>query len=212
MILAFHKEKTWQLGIWQVEETISELLKMLPEEAHYEEQIQKFKSSVRRREWLASRVLLQTLCGEHKEVAYTASHRPYLVDGSCHISVSHTKGYVAVSLSSITEIGVDIEYISSRVRNIRHRFLSSEELQMLSTDRDRELKQLLVCWCTKEAVFKVLDREGVDFVHDLRIHPFELVHRGSLVVEEHITPLCKKYPIYYMVTGHYVITTCLKTL
>ncbi|MFA6873772.1 MAG: siderophore biosynthesis protein, partial [Bacteroidaceae bacterium] len=82
MILAFHKEKTWQVGIWQVEETISELLKMLPEKAYYEEQIQSFNSSVRRREWLASRVLLKTLCGEHKEIAYTASHRPYLVDGS----------------------------------------------------------------------------------------------------------------------------------
>jgi len=211
MILAFHKEKTWQVGIWQVEETISELLRMLPEGIHYEEQIQNFKSSVRRREWLASRVLLQALCGEPKEIAYTESHRPYLVDRSYNISISHTKGYVAVSLSSTTEIGVDIEYISSRVRNIRHRFLSSEELQTLSADHDRELKQLLVCWCTKEAVFKVLDKEGVDFVHDLRIHPFELAHRGTLVVEERITPLCKKYPIYYMVTGHYVITTCLKT-
>lgn len=207
-VLAFHKEERWKVGIWYIEESIDELLEMLPSERNYREQIELFTSAVRRREWLAARVLLQEMCGEHKEVAYTESHNPYLTDGSYHISISHTKGYVAVMLSRDYEVGVDIEFISNRVKNIRHRFLSYEENKIIRPER--ELQQLLVCWCTKETLFKLLDKVGVRFSYDLKIHPFVLEHRGSLQAQELLTPEKHLYTVSYVVTKHYVITCALQ--
>ena len=41
-----------------------------------------------------------------KEIAYYSSGRPYLKDGSRYISISHTRGYVAVALHSSYEVGM----------------------------------------------------------------------------------------------------------
>lgn len=203
-VLSFQKEERWKLGIWQIEETIEELLEMLPPEMNYGEQVEQFTSVVRRREWLAARVLLQEMCGEHKEIAYMESHRPYLKDGSYRLSISHTKGYVAVMISPDYEVGVDIEYISGRVRHLRHRFLSHEENKMIHSER--EIEQLLVCWCTKETLFKILDKMGVRFSYDLRIHPFVLAHRGTLQAQELLTPEKHIYSVSYLVSKQYVVT------
>mgnify|MGYP000016543064 CR=1 FL=1 len=63
-----------------------------------------------RLEWLAVRVLLYTLSGEEKEIAYHPSGKPYLADASASLSISHTKGYVAVVLGLPgREVGIDIE-------------------------------------------------------------------------------------------------------
>ncbi len=203
-ILSFHKEERWQVGIWQIEETVEELLEMLPPEADYATQIKQFTSTVRRREWLAARVLLQEMCGQYKEIAYMASRRPYLKDGSYRISISHTKGYVAVMLSKTYQVGVDIEYLSNRVKHLRHRFLSYEENKMIQPERETE--HLLVCWCTKETLFKLLGKIGVRFSYDLRIQPFTLAYRGTLQAQEMLTPEKRVYTIDYLVCKDYVVT------
>lgn len=203
-VISFHKEERWKLGIWQIEESIEELLEMLPSEMNYPEQIKQFTSAVRRREWLASRVLLQEMCGEHKEIAYLESHRPYLKDGSYRLSISHTKGYVAVMLSRDYQVGVDIEFVSGRVKHLRHRFLNYEENKMIRPERETE--QLLVCWCTKETLFKILDKIGVRFSYDLRIRPFVLGYRGTLQAQELLTPEKQVYTVYYVVSKRYVVT------
>lgn len=207
-VLSFHKEDRWQLGIWQIEETIEELLEMLPPDQHYREQIKQFTSSVRRREWLASRVLLQEMCGGHKEIGYLESHRPYLKDGSYRLSISHTKGYVAVMLSRDYQVGVDIEYLSGRVRNLRHHFLSYEENKMINPER--EVEHLLVCWCTKETLFKILDKMGVRFSYDLRIQPFTLAYRGTLQAQEMLTPEKHVYTVHYQISKDYVVTCAIQ--
>ena len=72
--------------------------------------MRRFTAAHRRLEWLAVRVLLYTLSGEEKEIAYHPSGKPYLADDSASISISHTKGYVAVALGLPgREVGVDIE-------------------------------------------------------------------------------------------------------
>ena len=71
---------------------------MLPHQEVYREGMRRFTAAHRRLEWLAVRVLLYTLSGEEKEIAYHPSGKPYLADDSASLSISHTKGYVAVVL------------------------------------------------------------------------------------------------------------------
>ena len=87
-----HTTPSYQWGIWKTDETLDNLLAMLPHREAYLEGMQRFTAEHRRLEWLAVRVLLYTLLGEEKEIAYYPSGKPYLADGSASISISHTKG------------------------------------------------------------------------------------------------------------------------
>ena len=86
----------------------------------------------RKLEWLAVRVLLYTMLGEEKEIHYYSNGGPYLADGSFSISISHTKGYVAVLLSEPGKrVGIDIECYSERVRKVAHKFMREDEKKFL---------------------------------------------------------------------------------
>ena len=76
-----HREEGLLLGIWKSDETTGQLLALLEHLSWYEGELAKFSEN-RKHEWLAVRVLLKTLCGEEKEIAYYPSGRPYLKDGS----------------------------------------------------------------------------------------------------------------------------------
>ena len=103
-------------AIWRVEETAEELRKMLVASLPYDEELSQLKSEARQLEYLAVRVLLRAVCGEEKHISHYSSGKPFLTDGSFYITISHTRGYVAVGLHATYEVGVDIEYISNRVR------------------------------------------------------------------------------------------------
>ena len=74
------------VGVWKTEETVEQLLALLGNISMYEKDLEHFTSDMRKYEWLAVRVLLKTLCGEEKKVVYLPSGKPYLADGSAHIS------------------------------------------------------------------------------------------------------------------------------
>lgn len=69
------------MGNLETEESPEELLAMLPHQEVYREGMRCFTAH-RRLEWLAVRVLLYTLSGEEKEIAYHPSGKPYLADAS----------------------------------------------------------------------------------------------------------------------------------
>lgn len=52
-----------------MDETLDELLSMLPQQETYLEGLQRFSAEHRRLEWLSVRVLVFTLLGEEKEIA-----------------------------------------------------------------------------------------------------------------------------------------------
>ena len=59
-----------------MDETLDELLSMLPQQETYLEGLQRFSAEHRRLEWLSVRVLVFTLLGEEKEIAYYPSGKP----------------------------------------------------------------------------------------------------------------------------------------
>lgn len=109
-----YTESSYKWGIWKASESLEELLALLPHKEKYEEGIGKFTAVSRKLEWLAVRVLLYTMLGEEKEIHYYSNGGPYLADGSFSISISHTKGYVAVLLSEPgKESGLILSVIAS---------------------------------------------------------------------------------------------------
>lgn len=190
------------LGVWKIEESSGELLSLLEQSAEYLPFLQRMRTEKRRREWLASRVLLKELAGQELSIAYHEDGAPYLPDSPFSISISHTDGFAAVQLQE-QAVGVDIEYRSNRVIKIRSRFMSPEEYA--SIDADHEAEHLLIYWCAKEALFKLIRQQDVDFIKHLHVEPFAYSPSGEIKVLETRTSERRSFTLNYEVFPDYVL-------
>ena len=200
-----HTEEDFRWGIWKVEESEEALLAHFSDKANLLAQLSRFKAPHRRIEWLAVRVLLAHLMGCEAEVSYMPNGRPYLIDNQFSLSISHTKGYVAVLLSSSSSlVGIDIEQTGERVRKVAHKFVGPSEVINLYNDSD--IWSLLLHWSAKESLFKCLDTPEVDFIQHLHIHPFQLQASGTFQAHEIRTPSARKYTVHYLLHPDFVLT------
>lgn len=103
-------------------------------------------------------LLVEMLCSE-VELSHNEDGKP-LVEGY-HISISHTKGYVAIILSQKHQVGIDIEYRSERVKRISKRFLRSDE-------HFTETEDLLTVWCVKETIYKLFSEDHLTY-QDMKV-------------------------------------------
>lgn len=191
-------------GVWKMEESMDELLSSLPDKSFYEKQLQRFSANTRKKEWLAVRVLLSVLCEEEKKIAYTSIGKPYLEDGSFRISISHTRGYVAVALHPTKEVGIDIEQHGEKVLKVRHKFLVPEEDAIIC--KEDEVNHLLLHWSAKETVYKMVGMEDTELKEHIRISPFLPHSQGTFTAQEYRTELQRVYTIHYLVQPDFVLT------
>lgn len=192
------------LAVWKTEESLEEI-SILDSAQPYLADLDQFSSDSRKLEWLIVRVLLFELLQEHKHISYKTNGKPYIKDSIYQISISHTKGFVAIYLSTKTHIGVDIEYINNRVERIAHRVFSQEELNGIN--KDTQFAQLIVMWCSKETIFKAFDLSEVDFIKHLKIHPFQLnTKSGKLIGQELQTRNTEYLDISYIINEEFVLT------
>lgn len=200
-----HKGEDCCWGVWKMDETEEELLSMLPRREVYARYISRYAAPHRRLEWLAVRALLFTLLGEDREVAYHPNGKPYLVDGSYALSISHTKGYAAVILGAPdSEVGIDIEQYGERVRKVAHKFMRPDE-QALAYEGN-EAWSLLLHWSAKETMFKCLNASEVDFKEHLQIFPFVPRREGTFDACEYRTGCRQMFHIPYQITSDFVLT------
>lgn len=199
------QEEELLVGVWKIDETVGQLLALLDNPSFYEKNLSRFASDTRKSEWLAVRVLLKTLCGTEKEIAYLPSGKPYLADGSARFSISHTSGYAAIVIHPIYDVGVDIEKYGTRVRKIASRFLRLDE--KTTVEQGDEICALLLHWSAKETLFKVMGVEGVDFIRHLHILPFVMKEEdGCFEAEEYRTEKQQRYHIRYRIHPKFVLT------
>ena len=191
----------WRIAVWHVTETIEELLAMLPDEESIRTEAEsRFGSASRILEWTAVRVLLYDLLDRQVPILYHDNGAPYLPEYEhLDISISHTRGYVAVALAEQGEIGIDIEQISAKVERVRNRFVRDDEVA-------DTLEQLLLHWSAKETAFKILNRNKVDFLKHLRIEPFELQEEGDFILQEFKTNDEERMTIHYKLFPDCVLT------
>jgi len=155
------------IGLWEITESTTELLQKLnPGEDELARYLQ-FKNENRKREWLAVRLLLRELIGETAGICYTANGKPELVNGCGNVSISHSSGFVTIYYHPELQPGIDIELITRNVEKVAGKFLSSEELQDCTFDNRRSNKDLMLRWCAKEAVYKMVPFSDIDFASQI---------------------------------------------
>lgn len=118
----------------------------------------------REEEKRGARELLKAMLGCEVEIGHNPNGKPVIP--GFNISISHTKGYVAVLLSAVFKVGIDIEYHSDRIQKIARRFLRPDEIYSQSID-------LLTVWCVKETLYKLRSEEHLTY-QDMLVNVEEL--------------------------------------
>jgi 4'-phosphopantetheinyl transferase len=179
------------IAIWEITETLEELLQLSNTISAAD-----FKTEKQKKEWIASRLLLNEINPKYS-ISYNAFGAPELGNSS-FISISHSKGLVAIIISQ-QQVGIDIEKISAKALRVSSKFVSTNNLKALTAEK------ATLIWCFKEAVFKWHQKGEVDFIADIKLHSFENMEKGEIRAEFRNTPLILNYQ---KIHNHYLVYLC----
>ncbi|MDE6755275.1 MAG: 4'-phosphopantetheinyl transferase superfamily protein [Muribaculaceae bacterium] len=129
------------------------------------------------------RLALQIYCENGKdgfrEIGHFSNGAPFLFGQPARISITHTAHLLAVAtlpktpeanlseFSERTAMGIDAERLDrEQVCRIRSRFLSEAEISLIP---ENDIKENIIAWTAKEALYKAALTEGLDFRNDLTI-------------------------------------------
>ncbi len=164
------------IGIWQLTETLDDLLPQVSTEALKDSAYLKYTFEKRKIEWLATRLLIKELIGADFTISYSEFGRPILNHRRFkHLSISHSRENVAVFIHEYRNTGIDIESISRNYSPVEKKYLSDEEL--IQVNHNPFLQCLY--WCAKEAIFKLVPEDGIEFRQQIHISPFNPDHENQ---------------------------------
>ena len=150
-----------KIGIWRIEETEKFFMKKVPVKTDV-------SNPYKRLQHLAGRYLLPSLFDDFplEEILIADTRKPFLENEKYHFSISHCGNHAAAIVSKNNRVGVDIEWVTPRLRVISKKFLNEKEKNYL---REWEhlpqlhLELITIIWSAKEAIFKWYGNGGLDF-------------------------------------------------
>jgi hypothetical protein len=196
------------LGMWEIKEDFNTLYSKVRLSKEEINTLDSFKNYSRKVEWLSVRVLLNEMTQRSSKIVYNEEHKPFLDDNSYNISISHSYRLTSVLLSKTKRVGIDLEYMTHRIKNIAHKFINEDEV--ISSDPSIESRHLYVHWCAKEALYKICDKNNINFKTNLTVRPFLLESRGLITGVHHDENIYDEYPMNYLIQDNYVIVHCCK--
>ncbi len=191
--------------IWEITESEDDLKKLLSNFSWYEPEFFALKTNKRRLEFLAARVALNLLSDTIINVAYTSEGKPFCDGTDLQISISHSGNLIAVMTHPTHHVGIDIEVPTDRFLKLYQRFLNKNEQEALFDAGD--LRKVQLAWSAKEALYKIIGNEAVNFDKQLEIADFELCNSGSFVGEH--TVIGKKYTLFYITCDLFNLVYCI---
>ena len=167
-----------EIAVWQITESEEELLAITSVPNDELEEISLFRNESHRRQKLAVRALLNELFEEKMYLNHHDNGKPYLENCATNISITHTDKYVAVITHDEEEVGIDIESLERDFSAVEKKALSEEEIEDLEDEKKNE--QLAIYWCAKEAIFKRMSQNRVDFAEQIEVEKFRPKGEGEL--------------------------------
>ena len=167
-----------EIAVWHVTETEEELIQLSSVPTDEMEEISLFRNESQRRQKLAVRALLNEVFEEKMYLNHHDNGKPNLENCVTNISITHTDKYVAIIISDDDELGIDIESLDRNFAPVEQKALSEDEIDDLDDDKKNE--QLAIYWCAKEAIFKRMSQNRVNFAEQIEVEKFNLKKEGEL--------------------------------
>lgn len=168
------------IGLWKITETPEDLEQRLQLKEHELKLLRSLSKEKRNLHWLATRVLLRRMLNTSEYIDCQADEngKPILINHPHHISLSHSYNYAAVMISKTKKVGIDIEMIKDKIVRVQQKFMSAQELNFIQ--EENRIAHLYVCWCAKEALYKLNGKKETSFKNHIRITPFSYQDVGVL--------------------------------
>ena len=195
-------------GLWRITEDYDTLFRDVILMEQDIVRLNGFKNHQRKRESLSVRALLASLTYPGARIVYDSKRKPFLLDGSYNISISHSNDYTAILLSSQRRIGIDLEYMCHDISKVSRHILSRGEY--ITSDSGLSSVHMYIHWCAKEALYKICDKKDIIFNQNLTILPFEPEQKGTIQGIHHGDGFTEVFDMGYWIDDNYVIVYCVK--
>jgi hypothetical protein len=196
-----------QLGIWKITEDYKSLLSRVKLTREELETLDRFTHMPRKIEWLSVRVLLNAMAEGDLSIYYNGNRKPFITGNTHFISISHSRDLTSILLNKEKKVGIDLEYMSHRIGNISDRFINSQE--SVIDDPEQRKYHLYIHWCAKEALYKICDKQDINFKENLTIEAFLPGEKGDLKGRVRNRSRNEMFDMHYFNLGNYVVVwTC----
>ena len=196
-----HRENNRAWGLWHISEDERALLR----EASGETIPASLTNPNKRLEHIAGRVLVKYLMTQsglkYMGIRKDDFGKPFPVDSTYQLSLSHSYPYVAALIDSSQPVGIDLEQPKPKLLKIAPRVLSKEELE----DAGDDLVKHCVLWCAKEAMIKVYGKKDLALAENLIIAPFRCSNEGDILGRIIVRGNETKVPLHYSVHKDFVV-------
>lgn len=193
-----------EISVWQITETEEKLKELSSVPTDEMEEISLIRSESQRKQKLAVRALLNEVFEEKVYLNHHDNGKPYLENCITNISITHTEKYVAIITHDEDDLGIDIESLDRDFSAVEKKALSEEEIEDLDDDKKNE--QLAIYWCAKEAIFKRMSQNKVDFSEQIEVEKFNPKGEGELEATFiHKDGYEEEFELQYMIFDRHVL-------
>lgn len=207
MALAYRKQidPDSSFAIWKIEESAEELYNQLQLKEHESSFLETLNKGKRNLHWLSTRVLLRTMLNtdEYIDCRIDEHGKPYLESLPYQISLSHSFDYAAVIISKTKAVGIDIELIKNKIERIAGKFLNKSEIKFI--DNANSIEHMYVCWCAKEAIYKLQGKRNVSFLDHIFLESFAYNESGCFNAKLKLEGNALNFKVHYEKFHDYMI-------
>jgi phosphopantetheinyl transferase len=164
--------------VWEITEDYDSLYGMVNLAKVEKARLDSFKNISRKVEWLSVRALVKMMLGKDTRILYNAENKPFVKGNSHNISISHSNNLTAVLISKDKKVGIDLEFMSGKISKVADKFINEKE--SVSSDPLMKKFHLYLHWCAKEAMYKICDKQDINFRDGLTIEPFNPDEHGFM--------------------------------
>ncbi|MDC1533626.1 4'-phosphopantetheinyl transferase superfamily protein [Polaribacter sp.] len=168
------------VSIWEITETIEDLFVGLHLSSDHLTYFKEIKLDSKKKEFLVIRKLLNINGLVHTSLYYNSNGKPFLNNGPM-ISISHANKYVVIAFSYTSNIGVDIELEKQKILK-GEKYFRNIDVSLNVNSPEEKIKKLTKIWCSKEAVFKVIDFKDVSYKNDILLQEFNINSKETFAV------------------------------
>lgn len=198
------------LGLWEITEDYDTLYSKINLDTTEKAILDSFLSTDRKLEWLSVRALLVDITGDPEaKIVYNKERKPFLMDGSYNISISHSYKLTSVLMSRNKKVGIDLEFMSHKIKKVAFKFINDDEV-ICRGSKEKKKRHLYIHWCAKEALYKICDKQNINFKQNLTIEPFELKDEGQIYGWVNNELLHERFLMDFFSIDNYIIVWCSK--
>lgn len=194
--------------MWEITEDFDTLYGMVNLVAVEKAKLDSFKNISRKIEWLSVRALVKTMLGKDTRILYNAENKPFVRGNTHNISITHSNNLTAVIIAKDKRVGIDLEFMSGKISKVANKFINNRE--NIISDPELSKFHLYLHWCAKETLYKICDKQDINFRDGITIAPFSPDEHGYMKGQVINGNGTESFEMEYLQHDNYALVWCVK--